>query len=105
MGIEQWWKATDNEKPMFGDPRELTKDPTIVFAVRSRAPNFLSRGMARRLKLIRIIECTIITAQCVPASERPAVNAVQGNNSLGTFGLFPLQLCIEIQYIAFWGQA
>jgi hypothetical protein len=41
-------------------------------------PDFLSRGMARRLKLICIIECTIITAQCVPPSERPAVNTVQG---------------------------
>jgi hypothetical protein len=60
------------------------------------APKLLSRGMARRLKLICIIECTIITAQCVPSSERPAVNAVQGENSLGTLGLFPSQMFIEI---------
>lgn len=59
-------------------------------------PNFLNRGTARRLKLIYITECTIITARCLPTLERPAVNTVQGDNILGTFGLFPSQMCIEI---------
>jgi hypothetical protein len=62
----------------------------------NQASNFLSRGMARRLKLICITECTIITAQCLPPLERTAVNAVHGDNSSGTFGLFPSQMCIEI---------
>jgi len=35
MDIEQWWNDTDNEKPKCSEknPRGLTMDPTMVFAV------------------------------------------------------------------------
>lgn len=40
MGIEQWWNDADIEKPRCSEknPCELTKGPTMVFAVRSRHP-------------------------------------------------------------------
>jgi len=55
MGIEQWWNDTDNEKPKCSEKTPCGRTKNHGIRGEKPAPNFLSRGMARRLKLICII--------------------------------------------------
>ena len=76
MGIQNWWNNRQRKANVLGEKPVSSSLCTGQESNRGihgekPAPNCLIRGTARRLKLICIIECTIIAAQCVPPLERP----------------------------------